>query len=226
MSAFVSHTSSLLTLIASHLHSYNIPSLLSAASPSPLSYSTLLLTPYLHSPLTFTPTLLHHSSFSLPLTPHSSLPPLSYTTSLLPHTLPSLPLSTFTHTTVQSTCNKTIRTSYVHAISHTHTHSYLYTNTVIPIPIHPHPTHSHSHPHSFTHTLTPTITLHHTTPHLLGGGGRDMPFNSHTQQTFTTTGHPFTHTWPITTVTGGETTPSCKECPHSEGFSEQRETRT
>ena len=192
MSAFVSHTSSLLTLIASHLHSYNIPSLLSAASPSPLSYSTSLFTP--HSLLSLslltlpshslphsllTPTLLHHSSFSLLLTPHSSLSPLSYTTSLLPHTLPSLPLSTFTHTTVQSTCHKTIHTSYVHAISHTHTHSNLRTNTVIPIPIHPH-THTHTHTHSPTHSHPQSLyTTQH--PTCSGGGGERHAFQlSHT----------------------------------------------
>ena len=154
MSAFVSHTSALPTLIASHFHSYNIPSLLSAASPSPLSYSTLLLTP--HSLLSLslltlpshslphsllTPTLLHHSSFSLPLTLHSCL-------------TPSPRPCTHSHTQQYNP----------HAINTYILHTFMQFHTLTPAHYH-----SHTHTHSPTHTFPPTITLHHTIPHLLGG---------------------------------------------------------
>ena len=173
MSAFVSHTSALPTLIASHFHSYNIPSLLSGASPSPLSYSTSLLTPYLHSHSSLslltlpshslphsllTPTLLRHSSFSLPLTPHSHLSVTQPHSCLTPS-----PRSPCLHSHTQQYNPHAIKPYVLHTFMqfHTLTHTqtctltqsytdpFTHTLTLTPTPIHPH-THTHNHftPHN------------------------------------------------------------------------------
>ena len=198
MSAFVSHTSALPTLIASHFHSYNIPSLLSAASPSPLSYSTSLLTP--HSLLALSPHIHSHTPSLLPrssITPHSHfyslLTPHSHLSVTQPHScLTPSPRSPCLHSHTQQYNPHAIKPYILHTFMqfHTLTHTqtctltqsypypFTHTLTLTPTPI-------HSHPHPFTHTLTPThshpqslYTTQHST--CSGGGETCLSTLSHT----------------------------------------------